>query len=157
MSDKVQHRSVAIDQEVDVEHRTVTASVASETPIQMWADWKEVLSHAPGAMRMGQRQKSLPLLLGHDPDRVVGVIDAIRQEEGRTYATLRFASDDEGEKAFVRVKERILTNISIGYRVFKRSEDEEQKITTATDWEIFEVSLVAMPADASVGVYRSLN
>lgn len=72
MSDKVQHRSVVIDQAVDVEHRTVTASVASETPIQMWSDWKEVLSHAPGAMRMGQRQKSLPLLLGHDPDRVVG-------------------------------------------------------------------------------------
>lgn len=157
MSDKVQHRSVVIDQAVDVEHRTVTASVASETPIQMWSDWKEVLSHAPGAMRMGQRQKSLPLLLGHDPDRVVGVIDAIRQEDGRTYATMRFASDEEGEKAFTRVKDRILTNVSIGYRVFKRSDDEEQKITTATDWEIFEVSLVAMPADASVGVYRSLN
>ena len=157
MSDKVQHRSVVIDQAVDVEHRTVTASVASETPIQMWSDWKEVLSHAPGAMRMGQRQKSLPLLLGHDPDRVVGVIDAIRQEDGRTYATMRFASDEEGEKAFTRVKDRILTNVSIGYRVFKRSKDEEQKITTATDWEIFEVSLVAMPADASVGVYRSLN
>lgn len=157
MSDKVQHRSVVIDQAVDVEHRTVTASVASETPIQMWSDWKEVLSHAPGAMRMGQRQKSLPLLLGHDPDRVVGVIDAIRQEDGRTYATMRFASDEEGEKAFTRVKDRILTNVSIGYRVFKRSEDEEQKITTATDWEIFEVSLVAMPADASVGVYRSLS
>ncbi len=157
MSDKVQHRSVVIDQAVDVEHRTVTASVASETPIQMWSDWKEVLSHAPGAMRMGQRQKSLPLLLGHDPDRVVGVIDAIRQEDGRTYATMRFASDEEGEKTFTRVKDRILTNVSIGYRVFKRSEDEEQKITTATDWEIFEVSLVAMPADASVGVYRSLN
>lgn len=157
MSDKVQHRSVVIDQAVDVEHRKVTASVASETPIQMWSDWKEVLSHAPGAMRMGQRQKSLPLLLGHDPDRVVGVIDAIRQEDGRTYATMRFASDEEGEKAFTRVKDRILTNVSIGYRVFKRSEDEEQKITTATDWEIFEVSLVAMPADASVGVYRSLN
>ena len=157
MSDKVQHRSVVIDQAVDVEHRTVTASVASETPIQMWSDWKEVLSHAPGAMRMGQRQKSLPLLLGHDPDRVVGVIDAIRQEDGRTYATMRFASDEEGEKAFTRVKDRILTNVSIGYRVFKRWDDEEQKITTATDWEIFEVSLVAMPADASVGVYRSLN
>ncbi len=157
MSDKVQHRSVVIDQAVDVEHRTVTASVASETPIQMWSDWKEVLSHAPGSMRMGQRQKSLPLLLGHDPDRVVGVIDAFRQEDGRTYATMRFASDEEGEKAFTRVKDRILTNVSIGYRVFKRSEDEEQKITTATDWEIFEVSLVAMPADASVGVYRSLN
>lgn len=157
MSDKVQHRSVVIDQAVDVEHRTVTASVASETPIQMWSDWKEVLSHAPGSMRMGQRQKSLPLLLGHDPDRVVGVIDAIRQEDGRTYATMRFASDEEGEKAFTRVKDRILTNVSIGYRVFKRSDDEEQKITTATDWEIFEVSLVAMPADASVGVYRSLN
>lgn len=157
MPDKVQHRSVVIDQAVDAEHRTVTASIASETPIQMWSDWKEVLSHAPGAMRMGQRQKSLPLLLGHDPDRVVGVIDAIRQEGGRTYATLRFASDDEGEKAFSRVKERILTNISIGYRVFKRSEDEEQKVVTANDWEIIEVSLVAMPADASVGVYRSLN
>lgn len=157
MPDKVQHRSVVIDQAVDAEHRTVTASIASETPIQMWSDWKEVLSHAPGAMRMGQRQKSLPLLLGHDPDRVVGVIDAIRQEGGRTYATLRFASDDEGEKAFSRVKERILTNISIGYRVFKRSEDEEQKVVTANDWEIFEVSLVAMPADASVGVYRSLS
>lgn len=157
MSDKVQHRSVVIDQAVDVEHRTVTASVASETPIQMWSDWKEVLSHAPGAMRMGQRQKSLPLLLGHDPDRVVGVIDAIRQEDGRTYATMRFASDEEGEKAFTRVKDRILTNVSIGYRVFRRLDDEEQKITTATDWEIFEVSLVPIPADASVGVYRSLN
>lgn len=157
MSDKIQHRSAAIDQMVDAEHRTVTASIASETAVQMWQDWKEVLSHAPGAMRMGQRQRSLPLLLGHDPDRVVGVIDSIRQEGGRTYATLRFASDDEGEKVFGRVKERVLTNISIGYRVFKRTEDEERKVVTATDWEIYEVSLVAMPADATVGVYRSFN
>ncbi len=148
-------RSAQVTDEVDVEHRTVRASIASDTPVQMWSNWKEILSHSPGSMRNGQRQQSLPLLFGHDPDRVVGVIENLQQEGRRTYATLRFASDDEGEKAFSRVKERILTNISVGYQVYRREDDEEARTTTATDWEIFEVSLVAMPADATVGVYRS--
>lgn len=157
MSKELQYRSATIDQEVDDEHRSVSASIASETPVRMWGDWKEVLSHEPGAMRMGQRQKSLPLLLDHDSSKIVGVVENLRQEGRRTYATLRFASDDEGEKAFRRVKERILTNISVGYSVYERSENKEQRVATETDWEIYEVSLVAMPADASVGVYRSLN
>ena len=45
--------------------RTTQFSFSSEEAVDMWYG-TEILSHARGAMRNGQRQQSMPLLFNHD-------------------------------------------------------------------------------------------
>lgn len=151
-------RTLKIDSEntPNEESRTMRFPIASDEPVSM-GFVTEILSHEPGAMRLGSRQKSMPLLFNHDWNRLCGVVEAIDQQEHRTYATVRFAKSEEGEKAFNLVRERILTNVSCGYQVNRARSDPDTRTRTATDWELFEVSLVTVPADPTVGVYRSFN
>ena len=51
-------------QETNEENRTMRISVASEYPVDRWGD-KEILSHSPGAQKIGERQQSMPLLFKH--------------------------------------------------------------------------------------------
>ena len=150
------YRSLAASEGlVDEEKRSVRFPVVSDAPVDMgWC--AEILSHEPGAMRSGERQQSMALLFNHDWDRLLGVVDKVEQDEHRTYVTARFAKTEEGERAYQLVKDRILVNVSCGYRVFSYDKPDENT-RRATDWEIFEVSLVTVPADPSVGVYRSLS
>ena len=152
------YRSLSVtESEVNEETRTIRFPVASDKPVEVGASFFEVLSHAPGALRMGQRQTSMSLLFNHDRDHLLGVVEGLDQDAHRTYATVRFAKTDEGERAFQLVKDRILVNVSCGYRVFSCDQSERGDQFVATDWEIFEVSLVTIPADPSVGVYRSFT
>jgi len=143
-------------QETNEENRTMRISVASEYPVDRWGD-KEILSHSPGAQKIGERQQSMPLLFNHKPDNIIGVVESLTQEGKRTYANIRFAKTPEGEKAFSLVREKILTNVSVGYAVNKYELDTTSDVYRAIDWEIMEVSLVSIPADPTVGVYRSLT
>lgn len=142
---------------LDEENRTIRFPVVSDSPVEIYRGCFEILSHAPGALRLGQRQQTMALLYNHDWDRLLGVVENIEQDEHRTYVTVRFAKTEEGDKALALVKDRVLVNVSCGYRVHDCQVDEGQGIRTATDWEIFEVSLVTVPADPSVGVYRMKN
>lgn len=154
--DSLFYRSLAAaDGTVDEENRSVRFPVVSDSPVPMYFG-DEVLSHAPGAMRTGERQRSMSLLFNHDWDRLLGVVEKVEQDEHRTYVTARFAKTEEGNRAFELVKDRVLVNVSCGYRVFAYDKPSEN-VRRATDWEIFEVSLVTVPADPSVGVYRSLS
>ncbi|MBK8663242.1 MAG: HK97 family phage prohead protease [Ignavibacteriales bacterium] len=62
-------------------------------------------------------------------------------------------------KAFNRVKDGILTKVSIGYMVHTFIEEGKTEdgtpIIRVTDWEPYEVSLVTVPADPSVGIGKS--
>ena len=131
--------------------------VASDTPIQRWYG-QEILSHKPGAMVMGERQKTLPLLFNHNRDKLLGVVEKL---EHRTYATVRFSSSEEGQKAKAMVDERVLVNCSFQYEILDydmvRGEDPDDDQLIATSWEIYEVSLVTIPADSNVGVYRDFE
>lgn len=139
---------------VDTEARTVALSFSSETPVDMWYG-TEVLSHAKGAMRLGDRQAAMPLLFNHDMCDLLGVVESVGIEGGRGVATVRFGKDERGDWAMQQVADNILTNVSFMYRVFKFEEDTETETYTATDWEPYEISLVTVPADASVGVGRA--
>lgn len=139
----------------DAEARTVRFSFSSEEPVDMWYG-TEILSHAPGAMRQGQRQETMPLLFNHDMSDLLGVVTEIGIGADRKgYADVRFGKDERGDWAMQQYNDDVLVNVSFMYRVFKMEEDSETEIYTATDWEPYEVSLVTVPADASVGKGRA--
>lgn len=139
---------------VDEETRTVRLSFSSEEPVDMWYG-TEILSHAKGAVRVnGVRQASMPLLYNHNRDDLLGIVESIEIQGGRGYAMVRFGKDARGDWAMQQTDDGILCNVSFMYRVFKFEEDTEKEIYTATDWEPYEISLVTVPADATVGVGR---
>jgi len=146
----------AQDIAVDVANRTVELSFSSDAAIDMWFG-KESLSHAPGAMRVTDRTGNLPLLFNHCMDDLLGVVESVRVDTaaGKGYAVVRFGKDDRGEWAMQQALDGILTNVSFMYRVYKYMEDTETETYTALDWEVLEISLVTVPADASVGVGRA--
>ena len=59
------------------------------------------------------------------------------------------------------VDERVLVNCSFQYEILDydmvRGEDPDDDQLIATSWEIYEVSLVTIPADSNVGVYRDFE
>ena len=142
---------------VNVAARTCSLVFSSETPVDMWYG-TEILSHAPGAMRTGVRQQTMPVLFNHDADDLLGVVEAVSVDTdhlGR--AEIRFGKDARGDWAMGQVGDGVLVNVSFMYRVFKWLEDTEAQTLTAIDWEPYEVSLVTVPADPSVGVGRSAD
>jgi HK97 family phage major capsid protein/HK97 family phage prohead protease len=140
---------------VDREARTVELAFSSEEPVDMWYG-TEILSHAPGAMRTGLRQQTLPALFNHDRDDLLGVIESISiSGDRRGRALVRFGKDERGEWAMNQVDDGVLVNVSFLYRVFKFVEDTEAETLTAIDWEPYEISLVTIPADPTVGVGRA--
>lgn len=142
---------------MDIEARTMELAFASETPVDMWYG-TEVLSCTAGAMRMGQRQSTLPLLFNHDRCDLLGVVESIRLDADRiARAVVRFGRDERGEWAMQQALDGVLVNVSFMYRVFKWEEDTEAETLTAMEWEVYEISLVTVPADASVGAGRSAD
>lgn len=155
-----QVRSAVFERSDDQDSSVIRFPVASDTPIQRWYG-QEILSHKPGAMVMGERQKTLPLLFNHNRDKLLGVVEKLDQDDHRTYATVRFSSSEEGQKAKAMVDERVLVNCSFQYEILDydmvRGEDPDDDQLIATSWEIYEVSLVTIPADSNVGVYRDFE
>lgn len=149
-------RAAGANSAVDTEARTCTFPFSSEEPVDMWFG-TEVLSHAKGAMRTGVRQAALPLLYNHNRDDLLGVVEGIQIADGRGYCTVRFGRDERGDWAMQQAADGVLINASFMYRVFKYEEDLEEESYTATDWEVYEVSLVTVPADASVGLGRAAD
>lgn len=141
---------------VDADTRTIRLSFSSDEPVGMWYG-TEILSHDKGAMRMGQRQQTMPLLYNHNRDDLLGVVESIELDAAarKGVAVVRFAPGERGDWAMQQVNAEVLVNVSFMYRVFKWVEDVEAETYTAIDWEPYEISLVTVPADASVGVGRS--
>lgn len=144
---------------LDTEKRTVELSFSSEEPIERFFGM-EVLDHQPGSVRLGRLNNKAPLLVNHDADQLAGVVERASvgtDKKGR--ATVRFSQNARAQEVFQDVKDNILTSVSVGYRIFDVAKEEtDPGVITfrATDWEPLEISLVSVPADATIGVGRSL-
>lgn len=143
---------------VNEEARTVELAFASETPYERW--WGvEVLDCTPTAMRMGRLTSGGPLLCDHNTRDQIGVIESVQIGADRVArAVVRFGKSVRAEEVFRDVVDGIRRNVSVGYQIHAAVLVETKDDTDTyrvTDWEPYEVSLVSVPADTTVGVGRS--
>lgn len=159
-------RAVFMPDTVDEEKRTVELVWTSGARVLRgyWDQFWEELSLDPKHVRMGRLNNGAPLLDSHSMYRVsdvLGVVESARLEKNRGVAVVRFAKaedDPEADKVFRKVKDGILQNISVGYRVHKFEQtdgaDGDIPIRLAVDWEPHELSIVPVGADDEAG-FRS--
>lgn len=158
-------RESTIDQ-VDSDNRTVELSFSSEMPYGRWFGY-EILCHDEECINLERFSNGLgTVLFNHDRDAVVGHIEKVWLEDNRGKALVRFDTDEQSETIFQKVQSGTLQGVSVGYAIYRYEvlEDEDTKSTNGrfngpayvvTDWEPLEISIVSVPADATVGVGRS--
>lgn len=145
---------------INEEARTVTLAFASETPVERW--WgNEILECSTAAMRQGRLRTGANLLCDHNTRDVVGVVESVEIGADRiARAVVRFGKSARAEEVWQDVKDGIRRNVSVGYLIHRAvlvEERDGQETYRISDWEPYEISLVSVPADASVGVGRSLS
>src|SRR5688500_11790515 len=67
---------------VDTEARTVELAMSSETVVERWFGF-EVLSHEPGAVRLGRLVNRGPVLMDHNIRDQVGVVASVTLDSDR--------------------------------------------------------------------------
>ena len=145
---------------VDTDKRTVDLSFSSETPVDRFYG-QEILDHSKGSVNLKRLNAGAPLLLNHDPDQHIGVVEKASvggDKKGR--ATVRFGRSQLASDAFQDVQDGIRRGVSVGYRTHDDPEPEDVKGGKAyrfKNWEPLEISLASVPADASIGVGRTIQ
>jgi phage head maturation protease len=153
---------------VDTESRLVRLSFSSEEPVtrqSLFGDaWVEVLGHAAEEVDFSRLNNAAPVLYNHDRserENRIGVVERAWIENGRGYAEIRLSKRAEVEGLWQDVRDGILRNVSVAYRIHERKLIEEPENQPAryrvVRWTPMEISLVDIPADASVGIGRKLE
>lgn len=146
--------------------RKFTLSFSSEIAYQRgWG--MEVLDHGEGAVDLSRINEIGCLLYNHNRDQVIGKINRAWVENNRGYAEVEFDDDEFSERICKKVRSRSLKGVSVGYRVDSWEEVMPGKSSAdgrytgpcdiARRWTPFEISIVSVPADPTVGVGRTLE
>jgi HK97 family phage major capsid protein/HK97 family phage prohead protease len=140
---------------VDEEARTVELAFSSEYGVDRgWG--LEVLEHSERAMRLDRMRDGGPVLVEHNPKDHVGTVVSVELGSDRkARAVVKFGRSSRAAEVFQDVTDGIKSKVSVGYMVHKWEVDEDNDTWRAVDWEPYELSLVSIPADPSVGVGRS--
>jgi HK97 family phage major capsid protein len=139
---------------------TLTFSFSSEAPVNRWFG-REILVHEPGAMDLSRMNDGAPWLWGHDPNKVLGVVEkAWLGEDRRLYSTVRWSPNtlDKGNEEYKRrqdIQAGITRNVSFAYEI--EDLDERADGFYVTSWPVLEVSSVSVPADQTVGLGRAMD
>ena len=146
--------------------RRRTISFSSEAPYRRFYGM-EILDHGDGAVDLSRLNSVGVVLFNHDVDKVVGRVVRAWVEHNRGMAEIEFDSDEDAEKVFSKVQAGTLKTTSVRYTV--DAWEEVKAGATSADgrfqgpcqiarkWTPLEVSIVSVPADASVGVGRDAN
>ena len=144
--------------------RRYIVSFSSEEPYMRWFGL-EILDHSDGAVELSRLNTIGVLLFNHDVNKVCGRIVRAWVENERGYAEVEFDTDDSAELIHQKVKSGTLKATSVRYSVDsweevaagKKSADGKYTgpCSIARKWTPMEVSIVSVPADATVGVGRA--
>ena len=138
------------------EDRTLEFSFSSELPVSRWFG-EEVLSHAPESVNLSRLNDGAPVLFNHEPDRVIGVVERawIDGEKRRGMARVRFSRNEFAQQIVGDINDGILRNVSVGYQIGEAENRGEEVV--ATSWSPYELSVVTIPADPTIGIGRKLD
>lgn len=160
---KPHRRAMTIElraEHIDEDERTVHVAFSSETPIRQWFGM-EVLGHNADEIDLSRFLNGAAVLVNHDTDKHHGIIESAVVEGTVGRAVIRFGKTDQASNTFRNIVDGIWPHISVGFFIH-----EMQLVTTNDDgldeyrvtrWEPFELSSVAIPADVSVGVGRTVG
>ncbi len=153
------------------ENAVITLSFSSETPYlrsSYWDEpWNEVLGHNPNECDLTRLNSGAPVLANHDrystaetsPLANIGVVQKAWLENGRGYAEIKLSRRPELAGLIRDIADGIVRNVSVGYQINERTLVKQNKDGPSdyrvTSWTPMEISLVDIPADATVGVGRS--
>lgn len=133
------------EQTVELEVRgtdSYEAVISSEYPV-LRGEYEEVLIHSPESI--DDSRFPLPLLINHNPENQIGVVENIRLEDKKLVGEVRFTNDDLGKMYEADVIDKVRNNLSIGYQVIKSA--IRDGIKEVSEFLIHEVSIVPVPAD----------
>lgn len=153
-------RNFNLDREkIDEENRTVQLSFSSDMPVSRWFGM-EVLDHSPESVNLERLNDGAPLLMDHNTSDQIGRVEQAMVDGKRGNAVVRFSESVRGSEIFQDVKSGIRQNISVGYRIDEMELDserstEDEEYYVAKRWSPFEISIVSVPADNSVGISRA--
>jgi HK97 family phage major capsid protein/HK97 family phage prohead protease len=144
----------ALETRKEGEPQRISFSLSSETPVERFYG-NEILIHSKDAVRLDRlTRNAMPLLFNHNPDDVIGMVDAGNVRDKRLFVDAHLF-DTERAKEVGAMLRGGLRNVSVGYRIHNAEEDSKTSDVRVTDWEPYEASVVSIPADQSVGFGRS--
>lgn len=151
----------------------LTLSFSSETPYlrSSYFDepWIEVLGHGPDEVDLSRLGDHGPVLANHSrsvstadsPLALIGAVEKAWVENGKGYAEIRLSRRDGMEGLLQDIEDGIARNVSVGYQIQERTlikqNDGQPDEYRVTKWLPLEISLVDIPADATVGLGRSIE
>lgn len=123
-----------------------------------WRRWEmidEELSTESAHVRLDRINSGGPVLNSHNQweleDQIGVVVDgSARMEGGEGIARLRFSRRESIAPIIQDIRDRVIRNISVGYRVHEyeiTERDGERPLYRAVDWEPYEISFVPVPFD----------
>lgn len=148
---------------VDAQKRTATLCFSTGARVRRY-DWlsgrqyEEELVVSSAAIRMGRLNGGANLLNSHRQwslEAVLGVVERGWVEGAEAMAEVRFSERPEVDPIFSDVRDGIIRQVSVGYVVHRYEiikVDGQLDVWRAADWEPYEISLVAVPADAGAQI-----
>lgn len=150
-------------------------SASSEIPYlrQSWWDdpWIEVLGHKPGECDLSRFETGAGVVLanhdrvkaiGNTPLASIGAVEGVKLGGGRLELDIVISRREALADLRQDIADGLVRNVSIGYLINERvlvrqGKDSEADEYRVTNWMPYEVSLVDIPADATVGLGRSID
>lgn len=152
----------------------LSLSVSSETPYLRdsgWEEpWVEILGHADSEVDLSRLNGGAAVLANHDryaatgdtPLAMIGATDRAWLADGRLYAEITLSGRAGIADLRQDIVDGLVRNVSIGYVIDERvptkgagpSGPAEYRVTR---WTPFEISIVDIPADATVGLGRAAD
>jgi HK97 family phage prohead protease len=118
----------------------------------------DVVDHQRDRVRVGAFQQSLKarlpqLLWQHQWENPIGIIEEIFEDDRGLYVRGRLLMEvEKAREAYALLKAGALRGLSIGYQAKQARRDPDTGVRELLQIELFEISIVTMPANAQANV-----
>jgi HK97 family phage major capsid protein len=160
------HRSgtLTLERASEGENASYRFSISSEAEIERFFGI-EVLSHDPSAIDTTYLKRGMAVMAqdrlthGYHDGTQVGIFEDHEVKAKKLTGTVRFSRSAKAQEIASDVEDGIRKQVSVGYRVLKakveRGKAGKPDRWVATRWQPFEVTILPLAADVSVGPSRA--